>query len=79
MSYFDELLESGGNFIVQRSEGSASFTPTSEKEGDLQSFQTLVRRLRERDGDGFRIFRERLTSDRAEDFVDLVVVTMEAS
>lgn len=79
MSYFDELLESGGNFIVQRSEGSASFSPASEKDGDLQSFQTLVRKLRERDGDGFRIFREHMSSDHAGDLVDLVIVTVESS
>lgn len=79
MSYIDELLESGGNFIVQRSEGSASFSPASERDGDLQSFQTLVRNLRERDGDGFRIFREHRMSDRAEDWVDLVIVTVEGS
>lgn len=78
MSYIDELLESGGNFIVQRAEGSASFRPASEKDSDLESFQALVRKLRQRDGEGFRIFREHVTSDRAEDLVDLVVVTIGA-
>jgi hypothetical protein len=77
MSYIDELVESGGNFIVQRAEGRASFSPASEKDSDLESFQALVRKLRQRDGDGFRIFREHITSDRAEDLVDLVVVTIE--
>jgi hypothetical protein len=78
MSYIDELLESGGNFIVQRTEGGASFSPASEKESDLESFQSVVRRLRERDGDGFSVVREHVTSDYARDFVDLVLVTIGA-
>ena len=78
MSYIDELLESGGNFIVQRTEGGASFSPASAKESDLESFQSVVGRLRQRDGDGFRIFREHETSDHADDFVDLVLVTIGA-
>jgi len=78
MSYIDELLESGGNFIVQRTETGASFRPASEKESDLESFQSIVRKLRQRDGDGFRIVREHVTSDHPHDFVDLVLVTIEA-
>ena len=78
MSYIDELLESGGNFIAQRTEGGASFRPSTEKESDLESFQSVVRKLRQRDGDGFRIFREHVTSDRPHNVVDLVVVTIGA-
>jgi len=50
---------------LRRSSDGASFTPASGKDADLQSFQTLVRRLREREGDGFRIFNEHTNSDRA--------------
>ena len=76
MAFIDELLENGGNFIVRRSSDGASFTPASGKDADLQSFQALVRRLREYEGDGFRIFKEHTSSDRAGDFVDLVMITI---
>ena len=79
MSYIDELIESGGNFIVQRTKESASFRSAGEKDSDLESFQALVRKLRQRDGDGFCIFREHMISDRAEELVDLVIVTISAS
>ncbi|MDB5583650.1 MAG: hypothetical protein JWR80_8826 [Bradyrhizobium sp.] len=77
MAFIDDLLESGGNYIVQRASGGASFSPVSDKDADLKSFQSLVRRLREHDGDGFQIFKEHPTADRSEDLVDLVMVTID--
>ncbi len=77
MAFIEELLENGGNYIVQRSKGGASFSPVSGKDADIQSFQSLVRRLRERDGDGFEIFKEHPMSDRGGDLVDLVMVTID--
>lgn len=78
MAFIDELLESGGNFIVERTDDGASFRAISTRDADLQSFEALVRKLRGHDGEGYRIFGIHESSDAAP-HVDLVVVTIDQS
>ena len=76
MTYIDKLLERGSQFHVRRSEGSASFTPFSGRDEDIQTFQKIVADLRQNDGDGYMIHHEHVISERKGEFVDLVVVTL---
>lgn len=77
MAFIDDLLESGGNFIIERSEGIASLRPASDANADLESFQTVVRRVRANDGDGFSVMKDHISSDRPGDMVDLLILTID--
>jgi hypothetical protein len=77
VSFIDELLESGGHFIIERIEGGATLKPASPSDTDLRSFQAVVARVREHAGHGYRIFREHASSEHAEEYVDLVIVQMD--
>lgn len=76
MSYIDELIDHGTNFQVRRGEGSASFTPVSGRDEDIDAFQGVVRELRRHEGDGYAIHLDHKLSDRGGNLVDLVVVTI---
>ncbi|WP_315760834.1 hypothetical protein [Sphingomonas sp. Y38-1Y] len=76
MAFIDELIEGGGNFLFTRTEGGASLKPASDRDIDLASFQYLVRRVREHEGDGYTIHLEQVSSDRPGDPVDLLVLIL---
>lgn len=76
MAFIDDLLESGGNFIIKRSEGIASLRPASDRDADLESFQALVDRVREHEGDGFSVLKDHVSSDRPGNLVDLLILTI---
>ncbi|KQT33678.1 hypothetical protein ASG29_06610 [Sphingomonas sp. Leaf412] len=78
MSYIDDLIENGTNFQVRRGEGTASFTPVSGRDEDIEAFQGVVRDLRCHEGDGYSIHIDHLMSDRAGSFVDVVMITFDA-
>ncbi|WP_022685451.1 hypothetical protein [Sphingomonas phyllosphaerae] len=77
MAFIDDLLESGGNFILERSEGIASLRPASDRDPDLESFQAVVDRVRAHEGDGFSVLEDHVSSDRPGDLVDLLSLTIE--
>lgn len=77
MTFVDDLLENGGNFILERSEGTASLRPASESDADLESFQVLVREVRAHDGEGFSIVKEHVSSDHPGDLVDLLLLSID--
>jgi len=77
LAFIDELVEGGGNFVFTRTEGGASLAPASDRDGDLASFQNLVRRVRANEGDGYEIHLEHVSSDRPGNLVDLMVLTIE--
>lgn len=77
VAFIDDLLESGGNFIIQRSEGIASLRPAGDSDADLESFQSVVRRIRANDGDGFSVMKDHVSSDRPGDMVDLLILSID--
>ncbi|CCW18788.1 hypothetical protein EBBID32_31430 [Sphingobium indicum BiD32] len=77
MSFLNDLLENGGNFIAERKEGSAILRPVSNRDADLESFQTVVRRVRENEGDGYAIFKDHVSSERGGNLVDLLILTVD--
>ncbi|ATY34328.1 hypothetical protein [Sphingomonas psychrotolerans] len=77
MSYIDDLIEHGTNFQVRRGDGSASFSPASGRDEDIEAFQGVVRELRRNEGDGYAIHIDHKLSDRGGNLVDLVVVTID--
>ena len=77
LAFINELVEAGGNFVFTRTEGGASLAPASDREGDLASFQNLVRRVRAHEGDGYQIHLEHVSSERPGSPVDLMVLTIE--
>lgn len=77
MAFIDELVEGGGNFIFNRTEGGASFSPSSERDADLASFQNLVRHVRAHAGDGYAIHLEHVCADRPGELVDLLVLQID--
>jgi hypothetical protein len=77
LAFIDELVEGGGNFVFTRTEGGASLRPASDRDSDLASFQNLVRRVRENEGDGYAIHLEHVSSDQPGNLVDLLVLTLE--
>ncbi|MDK2768101.1 MAG: hypothetical protein KYX69_10340 [Sphingomonas sp.] len=77
MAFIDELAEVGGNFIFTRTEGGASLKPASGSDADLASFQALVRRVRDHEGDGFAIHIDHVCSDRPGNLVDLLVLQID--
>lgn len=76
MSYIDDLIEHGTNFNVRRGDGTASFTPVSGRDEDLDAFQGVVRELRRNEGDGYSIHIDHVMSDRGGRVIDLVMVTL---
>ena len=78
MSFLDEILEHGGRFIAERSDRSATFRPVSDRDNDLESFQSAVRRLREHEGDGYTICEDHVSSDHGRQQIDLIVVSINA-
>lgn len=77
MTFVDDLLENGGNFILERWEGTASLRPASEGDADLESFQGLVRKVRAHDGEGFSVVKEHVSSDHPGDLVDLLLLSID--
>ena len=77
LAFIDELVEGGGNFIFTRSEGGGSLKPASGSDGDLASFQNLVRRVKANEGDGFAIHLEHVCSDRPGNLVDLLALRID--
>jgi len=77
LTFIDELLESGGHFIIERTDEGASIGPAGTRDADLESFQQLVRRVRANAGNGYGIQVERLASDRPGCPVDLLVVSLD--
>ena len=75
MAFIDELAEGGGNFIFERIEGGASLSPASDRDGDLASFQNLVRRVRASEGNGYAIHIEHVCTDRPGNLIDLMILT----
>lgn len=78
MSYIEELIEHGTNFKVQRGQGSASFTPVSDSDEDVEAFQGVVEDLRRNEGDGYTIHMEHPMSDRGGSYIDLMLVIIDA-
>lgn len=78
MAFIDELLEGGGNFVFERTDGGASLAPASERESDIVSFQNLVRRVRANQGNGYAIHLEHMSSERSGNFVDLMILTLDS-
>jgi hypothetical protein len=76
LAFIDELLEGGGNFVFERTEGGASLAPASERATDVASFQNLVRRVRANEGDGYAIQLAHVSSDRPGALVDLLILTL---
>lgn len=76
MSFLDELLENGGHFVGERRENIVTFRAASNRSGDIDSFQTLVHRLREREGDGYSISNEHISSDHGMGLVDVIVLSV---
>lgn len=74
MNFVDELLEDGGRFIAQRRGAEVTFHPASNEIADLESFQAVVHRLREHEGDGYRIIRDDLSSDHGGGLIDAIVL-----
>jgi hypothetical protein len=77
VAFIDDLLESGGNFIIERSEGVASLRPAGDADADLESFQSVVRRVHANDGDGFSVMKDHVSSDRPGNMVDLLILTID--
>lgn len=77
MAFIDDLLESGGNFIIERSEGIASLRPASDRDADLDSFQALVGRVRANEGDGYTVLKDHVSSERAGNLVDLLILSID--
>jgi len=77
LSFIDELFESGGNFVIKRTDGGASLAPASDRDADLESFQHTVRRVRAHAGDGYRVHLEHVASDRPGGLVDLLILARE--
>lgn len=75
LAFIDELVEGGGDFIFTRGEGGGSLKPASD--GDLASFQNLVRRVKANEGAGFDIHLEHVCSDRPGNLVDLLVLRID--
>ncbi len=77
VTFIDELLESGGNYIIQRTHGGASLRPASDSDADLNSFQTVVKRVRANAGNGFRIHMDHVSSDRPGNLVDMLILSID--
>ncbi|AOH85608.1 hypothetical protein AWL63_18370 [Sphingomonas panacis] len=78
MSFVDEMVENGGHFFAECRGKSATFRPVSDRIEDIESFQTVVRRLREHEGDGYTIFQDHILADHGRGRVDLMVVSIGA-
>jgi hypothetical protein len=78
LGFIDELLENGGHFIAERSGTRATFRAVSDRGNDVESFQTIVGRLRDHEGDGYTILRKHVSSEHGLDFVDLVILSLGA-
>jgi len=76
MPFIDKLLEGGGNFVIELSGDSASFSPAGKDKSSLDSFQALVRRLRSHDGDGYRIDRDPGRYDDAAPLIGSLRITL---
>ena len=72
MAFIDDLLEGGGHFAMKRTEGGASLSPASARASDLHSFQNVVRRVRDNQGDGYAIRVEHESPELPGELVDLV-------
>jgi hypothetical protein len=77
MTFISQLLEGGGNYIMERKTGSATFRPKSSAGADLEQFQSVVRRIRENEGDGYSVFKDYVSSNRPGNMVDLIMLTLE--
>lgn len=77
MSYIEDLIQHDANFQVRRGDGTASVTPVSGRDEDIEAFQRVVRDLRIHEGDGYIIHLDHLMSDRAGSFVDLLMVQLD--
>lgn len=77
MTFIDELFESGGHYIIERTEVGASLTPAGTKDADLESFQHLVRRVRANAGNGYAIQLEQMALDRPGSPIDLMLLRLE--
>lgn len=77
MAFIDDLLESGGAFVIERSEGIASLRPASDADAYLESFQSVMRRARANDDDGFSVMKDHVSSDRPGKMVDLLILTID--
>jgi hypothetical protein len=78
LAFIDELLEGGGNFVFERTDGGASLAPASERESDIVSFQNLVRRVRANQGNGYAIHLEHMSSERPGNLVELMILTLDS-
>ena len=77
MTFIDQLLEGGPNYIMERKTGSASFRPKTDAVADVENFQSVVRRIYENAGDGYSVFKEHASSDRPGNLVDLIILTLD--
>lgn len=76
MSFVTELLENGGRYLAEREAGVVTLRPVSNSTTDLQAFQSLVRRVRDHEGDGYRTLKDHVSSDHGVGLVDLLVLTL---
>lgn len=78
MTFIGELIEAGGHYILERTDSGASFRPVTGKHADLKAFQSLVRRIKQRAGEGFEVQAERVSDDHPGELVDLLVLRFDS-
>lgn len=77
MSFVTGLLEDGGHYLAERDASVATLRPASDSAADLEAFQSLVRRVRDHEGDGYTIRKDHVSSDHGVGLVDLLILTLE--
>ena len=77
MSFLDDLLAGGPSYKMSTITDGASFRPSDESDEALEAFQSIVRRVRANEGDGYEVFQTHPCSDRPGNLIDLVLITFE--
>lgn len=76
MSFVTGLLEDGGRYLAERDASVATLRPASGSAADVQAFQSLVRRVRDHEGDGYTILKDHVSSDHGVGLVDLLILAL---
>ena len=77
MSFVTELLENGGRYFAERDTDTATLRPASDSSADLEAFQSLVRSVRDHEGEGYSIQMDHVSSEQGVGLVDLLVLKLQ--
>lgn len=74
MSFLDNLLKGGSGYEVRLTDGGASLQPVGDGDEQLEAFQEIAREVIRCEGQGYSVHLSHRTSDRAEDFIDSMLL-----